>query len=356
MKRESNEERNRNLSIAFSISLVIWVISWSPNYVMLLVDLTEKGRFTELTLAYSLYKYVALYRVTIQMIYSQANPFLLLIIFKPFQMAMGTFFKSLLMNRVEKPENETSKTQQQSLPQKTRISKKSRGNYLFRRYFALLAVLKLCVICILVVFYLQSMEHPFLGGRRKLNRLSGEKIVLNEALEDIIQSTNVEKKCGDNHGHISVHFLRCFFFIEHSGSGANFTSHVSSCETKQVTLFYPRDEAEIDYVWRYYLFSRGWLEAPQNEPKQFLYLGYETSRDEHENVLLRSTDGKQVITRYWGGQACIWFENRLRILENEVFFTGPGNCIGSKTEEMPLEFEVNRKISVCFMDLPLFSQ
>ena len=84
LNRELDTERNRNLSIAFGVSWVIWVFLWSPNYILMLM---RKPKFTEFSFGYSLYKYATVSKSFVQLLYSQINPFLLFIVLKPFRVS-----------------------------------------------------------------------------------------------------------------------------------------------------------------------------------------------------------------------------------------------------------------------------
>ena len=46
LKREHDVERNRNLSIAFCINWMAWIVCWTPNYVLMLSDLSRNVVFS----------------------------------------------------------------------------------------------------------------------------------------------------------------------------------------------------------------------------------------------------------------------------------------------------------------------
>ena len=94
LNRELDTERNRNLSIAFGVSWLIWILLWSPNYVLMLM---KKPKFTELSFGYSLYKYATVSKSFVQLLYSQINPFLLLVVLKPFRVSFKNTVRKIVM-------------------------------------------------------------------------------------------------------------------------------------------------------------------------------------------------------------------------------------------------------------------
>ena len=113
LKRELDEERNRNLSIALCISWVCWMFCWTPNYAMMFTDLTRDGKFSQYSAGYVIYKYMSMFRTTIQMLYSQINPFLILVVLKPFRTKLIDYLAKPLMKKLETDGNEQKNAQNQ---------------------------------------------------------------------------------------------------------------------------------------------------------------------------------------------------------------------------------------------------
>ena len=99
LNRELDTERNRNLSIAFGVSWLIWILLWSPNYILMLVI---RPRFREVSLKYSIYNYATVSKSFVQLLYSQINPFLLFIVLKPFRVSFKTTVRKIVMVEREK--------------------------------------------------------------------------------------------------------------------------------------------------------------------------------------------------------------------------------------------------------------
>ena len=84
LKRKQDVDRNKSLTKAFVISWISWIICWSPNYVLMLTNPSDRY-FREPTVGFHIYKYSLSFRDTVQSVYSQLNPFILIIVLRPFR-------------------------------------------------------------------------------------------------------------------------------------------------------------------------------------------------------------------------------------------------------------------------------
>ena len=103
-QRGRHVSRNRNLTIAFLVSWILWIVCWCPNYLgMTFYDeenygeakresLTKKSNLSSVLL-----KHLMTTRIPFQMLYSHINPLIFLVVMKPFrqwilQVYHGLFF------------------------------------------------------------------------------------------------------------------------------------------------------------------------------------------------------------------------------------------------------------------------
>ena len=78
---QKHQKRNRNLTVAFCCGWVLWIVCWAPSYFLLLYK-TGLYKYMPPTWALALFFYGDLLQLPLQMLFSQLNPFLYIIIFK----------------------------------------------------------------------------------------------------------------------------------------------------------------------------------------------------------------------------------------------------------------------------------
>ena len=78
---QKHQKRNRNLTLAFSCGWVLWIVCWVPNYVLLFYK-TGLCYYLPADWTPTLFFYGDMLRLPLQMLFSQLNPFLYIIIFK----------------------------------------------------------------------------------------------------------------------------------------------------------------------------------------------------------------------------------------------------------------------------------
>ena len=99
--QEKHAERNRNLSICFFASWCSWAICWAPKFIINFMQLPSQPLSRNLGKGgntFLVYLFISL--PSIQVLYSQLNPFLYLILFKSFQQRVLTLLKLVLCIKV----------------------------------------------------------------------------------------------------------------------------------------------------------------------------------------------------------------------------------------------------------------
>ena len=266
LKREHDVERNRNLSIFFCISWIVWIICWAPNYTFMLSDLFRHIIFANISFGYLTFKYLSLYGNTFQMLYSQVNPFPVLIVLKPFRIMVKEIFLQSLM--LQKKNVEGGK--ENSRPQKENLSSPKKLSHKFHFFHNCTALILIVSFLLVALFFSFFMIDSTIFGNLKSRRLKNSKGAL-QSLRKQRMVAKFEMKelhvfllqgpktlCGMNHAFVGYNFKRWFFSLRHNGAGLIFTHQVISCEKRQAVLFYPRDVEKINHVWRFYSNSFGW--------------------------------------------------------------------------------------------------
>ena len=89
LNRDCNEERNRNIVIAFTLNWFLWLLCWIPYYLAMYFDLgyTTVNRRDDSgsTWQHEGRERIAMLKDSLIMLYSHLNPLIFLILIKPFQ-------------------------------------------------------------------------------------------------------------------------------------------------------------------------------------------------------------------------------------------------------------------------------
>ena len=99
--QQKHVERNRNLSVCFFASWCLWAICWAPKFLINIMQLPSQSltlNFGKVGNTFLVYLFISL--PSIQVLYSQLNPFLYLILFKSFQQRVLTLLKLVLCFKV----------------------------------------------------------------------------------------------------------------------------------------------------------------------------------------------------------------------------------------------------------------
>ena len=255
LKREHDVERNWNLSNAFCISWIIWKIYWAPNDTFMLSDLSRHIIFSDISFGYLTFKYLSLYRNKIQMLYSQVNPFPVLLVLKPFRiMVKEIFLQSLMLQKNLMLQKKTTEGGKQNFrPQKEKLSspkKLSHKFHFFHNCTALILIVSFLLVALSFSFFMidstifENLKSCRLkNSKRALQSLRKQHMVAEFEMKElhVVLLQDPKTLCGMNHAFVGYNFKRWFFSIKHDGEGLSFTQQVLSCKKRQAVLFYPRD-------------------------------------------------------------------------------------------------------------------
>ena len=349
MARDRDEERNRNLSIAFITSCFFWIVLWLPHYVYFLVP-TPLRKYTDRTLGYLAYKYLLIYKSTVQMLYSQINALLVLVFLKPFREQLKVCFLSVLMKF--NGQHAGKKQKQPGVKKQTDHFATKHKKSIFRWITFLLVLVAILLASLQIAYQLSSglrTSKDGLGITTRpvdLKTITASKRTIGNNMKDLIaEMSKPHIECSSNHGFVNFRFQRCYFLARHSEMGLTFVEQLRYCENRGASLFYPRSLSEADYIWNFYTASRNWVikVVPPNNETWYLHVGLVGSA---EDDALRSIDGK--------------FELRDKLLKARISkfgehwsFTAHRLCRWYKYHwNNPNCFPgYRRDYSVCFLDL-----
>ena len=222
LSRDRDAGRNRNLSIAFTISWFVWVLSWVPNYLLIMFDQpTFKNG-----ILYSLYKYLSFYRVTLQMIASQSNPVFLLIVVKPFQVYMRGMFSSILMRKVGDPKLDSYNKSFTASSDRAEGAKKNKFKFVCSCLVIFSIITALSFTTLLFITLTSTASHKLAArtenSKWNSNMLKQRSLIEFENLGFSPRMLQPETSCELNNGKFSKEFKSCWFLDIHPGKGSEF--------------------------------------------------------------------------------------------------------------------------------------
>ena len=353
LKQERRAARNRQLSIAFLASWVLWVVCWTPSYVVAYMRLSQYRMFESLQgRSDAIVGYLAAFRVALQMLYSHLNPFVYLIVLKKFQehhvFVFRCFSRFMFSTRIQ--ENYGS----------NKVVSSGVGIKTMRRNRVALkiAVLVIPIICIIAqisfsaFFMNQHPTGPIEIVSKPVKRVTSSRIRTDLDFADVIVVHNKPRTiCSENHGTFKWHLKRCFFVVTHSLNGLNFTEQQKTCEQNGAILSYPRFEQEVGEMWNFF-------EKEMQYPEPIFYrnitlvMGFKLVGTDWLSNRFDSIDGKML--QVGATSHPDWFHKRQlgqKAGRFAISFFAPAVCITKAkfiSECMPNRL---RKYSICSEDL-----
>ena len=105
LKQEKRVGRNKALSVAFVLSWVLWILCWVPNYVFGYFGVTTHGH-NELSYGPKMDKFLGYFfslKTSIQILYSQLNVLIYVIVLKKFQDCHVAVFRTIYTTLLCRP-------------------------------------------------------------------------------------------------------------------------------------------------------------------------------------------------------------------------------------------------------------
>ena len=255
LHRVSHTDRASKLTEVFRGSWILWVLTWTPAYVIMIVTslLNSKidddlymsfGFFLDTVIVY------AMQLVTpIQMLYSQINPIFFMLTIEGFQNCVSKW-----ATPVRNATTCTKKKNRVESEQKT-----NRSTHVCVKKLVVSAVVLIISMCCAIKATLisESRQSSALVSSAQCSTNLSEKIFEQRikrfsSVADLVRNNdfqNIREQCSVNRGTFNYQLKRCYFIIQHGEPGLNFSSQVSACEIKGAVLSYPRSETEISYLW-----------------------------------------------------------------------------------------------------------
>ena len=353
LKQERRAARNRHLSVAFFASWLLWVVCWTPSYVVSYMRISQYQTFASLQgRSDVIIGYLTAFRVALQMLYCHLNPFVYLIILKKFQthhvFVVRSFLRFMFFTRVQR-NPKVNKVDFFRVAIKTRTNIKNALK---------LVVVVIPIICIIhqisfsAFFMNQHSTSPTKILSTNVKRVTSGRVRTHLDFADVkVVDDKARIICSENHGTFKWHLKRCFFVVTQSHSGLNFSEQQKTCEERHAIVSYPRFAAEVVDIWNFFE-----KEMQYPEPNFYrnirLIMGFKlVGRNLFSNIF-DSIDGKmlQVGTSTYPD----WFRKKQlgqRVGRMGIIFVAPAVCITKAkviSECMPNRL---RKYCICSKDL-----
>ena len=282
-----NEERNRMLSIAFRLSWVLWILCWTPKYVLSAAKMIHNAMVSHFPNEKPAWLYAEFFRLPIQMLYSQLNPFLYIIIFKrPAEIVadqLATIRNTFLVLTCFR-ENQISD------PNETKTSRK------IMRYAQVFLV---AMTIIALTSSLFCMMKPYVGfgseelpkfrlenSRRKMAALRRWNAKINLEIKDVANFEEPRQKCWELQGSLRMDFRRCFKLLNNFPMIPYYEEQIENCANMRMDLMYPRSYDEMIFIAN--LLNTGKF----GFIKDMLFCGLEQINQSETSTTYRSLDGK----------------------------------------------------------------
>ena len=281
LAQERRVERNRILSIAFSLSWLLWVVTWIPNYAFGFLELTKLD-FSEI---YGGRKdtflgYFFSLKSSIQMLYPHLNVFIYLMVlprFRQYHVDLLKKIKNIIFGEIN--------------------ARKSRKVCL-----AMTAVV-FTVCCLFSVIFFSILSSNTLVHTVRSFKLVQEPVLTNRksfaSLRISHNDVTIKKDassfrdvCANQHGRIDYRYRRCFFTLEFENPGLNFSEQVTQCRTHGGILSYPRSLEESEFIWK----IRRENQNLHPQFKEFIHVGFQVSVKDILHPEFLSLDGKLAIS------------------------------------------------------------
>ena len=296
--RERNQNRNRNLVVAFVLNWVLWVICWSIYYTTMSLNLGYKTMSklnSERTVFDVMKERLASSKEIFCLLYSQLNPVFFLIILKPLQnkflIALKLTISStehsyrVLANH-QKHHQKQNRKPEKAKQEKGLVKKKLRN---FCSTLLLLAAGLLAFNAIIWDEVKTSLTHTKEDGffsRIQARMVQRRQVPNFLVLQDVFSAEFEDPriKCGVLNGSVSMQNRRCYFSAnQKQWKSWNLTEQVEFCLSQNSTLAYPRTFNEAGFLFRYYLFECG-LNCRRNvtfgQNRWFIRLGFQRKLSE----------------------------------------------------------------------------
>ena len=304
LQRGRDGSRNRNLTLAFFLSWVMWIVCWPPYYwgssaeVFQTYD-GDEGKewyknFDRTTFIGSINVFFTVSKRSIHMVYSHLNALIFIIVLKPFQKWLmnlpGNVLRFLLMKNHAADANMIV----------MKIQKIATWIVTVLIFIPCGSLLSASTITVFRVTNLQQSGLEMHDNSVHLWKWQTQNAMSHSDLNPTQFFDHIRFLCGENHAKLNFEWKRCFFVTPHLDKPRNLSEQIDLCRSKNAVMVYPREGYELSDIWNFYKAYQGWPGNPNltRSDDWFLRLGFERKfRGVEFNYMFTSVDGKFNFTK-----------------------------------------------------------
>ena len=356
--RNRDQSRNRNLSIAFVVGWLLWIITWVPHYYITSMSLAY-AKLPNWPVSFEFLRYLQTVAQNIFLLYSHLNPILLLFVLTPFLKLFLKIRAFLFMSHksgygISNDENILDvpiEGQNQFKDQKRNILRK----------------LLILISTSLVVTVFTSCFGSFLSEKASLN-VSERTLHLKTStmtdiyrthihfimdIEDLGSEIMTRKSiCAEKHGVMNIHYQRCYFVEAYQSRGLNLIEQIDFCKSQSAVLSYPRNKGEVRFLWKVYIEAIGENNFKQMSFQEdwFIHTGFQLKTKSNVAPEFISADDLFIVSGYED----YWLKEYYDYVFSDyalIHFFGPGICITASIFPMRCPTVTLRRHFVCSVDL-----
>ena len=263
LHQEKRLVRNRFISVSLILSWLLWVLTWTPKFVLGLLQLSEKPQnYTLGSILNGVLSYLVPTQTAIQILYSQLNPIMYLILLKKFgeyHTAVLTFFKHILFDdRIVNEDVGNSESRSEMTTKNPGKARKPKIQLLV----LIITFAMLAAICHTALLFCIKVENSRKTNEQRIGEISKNMTRTTMffkaetlQIDDVIFGEKAHAArivCSENGGKLSFADRRCYFILSNGKPGLNFTQQSVKCEEKGAMVTYPRNAAEIKSIWEFF--------------------------------------------------------------------------------------------------------
>ena len=260
-------------------SWFLWVICWTPAYVLTFLNLSNRGRFSSYGFIVDrILGYSSFFALPLQLLYSHLNPIFLFALIKDFQdfltVPLGHFRNILFYKMTEKPADDKKETNHGNKPKDSHSKKcqltkkrchdrerepeKKDANKWMLLMITLVTVSFVHVLAALLINSSTLNEQKIITAKTRVSvkehfqKQKSKNLQYEELVQPNDQNNNVRLKCSENQGNFNFQLKRCYFLVKHGNQGLNFTDQIASCNSRGAILSYPRSKVEMKFLWEFF--------------------------------------------------------------------------------------------------------
>ena len=269
--RERNENRNRNLIVAFLLNYFLWVLCWTTYYTMMSFNLVFQKvnkPISERTFLDSVKERLSSNKENVCLLYSQLNPVFFLIILKPFQKkflnVLGILFCSdenrLGVSKNQQNHRQIPKLKPEKAENKKVVLNKELQTLTFIVFLVVSSIVFNTAFGVDINISSKQAKDESLASKLQIRSVQKKQVHAFLLLQEVFvpDFEDPRHKCGVRRGSFSMENKRCYFLTKHNvEKKLNLSEQAELCRSQYATLASPRNFEEAGYLFRYYIFECG---------------------------------------------------------------------------------------------------